>query len=344
MFEPRYTISSQLLANLKRIAVLTAELNAQPFPQVVLLRLEQNAREVSAFASTSIEGNPLPLTEVKRILKNRPENVRDSEREVLNYNAALISLEKLLRRQPVKLTIPFVCRIHRQVTRGLLPASQSGKVRQEPVLVNDPRSGKTVYLPPDHEDVLSLLKELLDYVQKNRATLDPLLLAGLFHKQFVIIHPFLDGNGRTARLLTKGLLASMGLNTFNLFSFENYYNQNVTKYFRLVGLQGNYYDLKDALDFTPWLTYFTDGLVDELLRVGKELQRQRMTPKTALRAHDKIILASIDEHGYITDKVYAGLTERAKPTRHLDFQRLIALGLIKKEGKGKATYYTRVTS
>jgi len=343
MFTPRYTISPRLLANLKRIAVLTAELNAQPFSQVVLMRLEQSAREVSAFASTSIEGNPLPLTEVKRILKNRPESVRDSEREVLNYNEALISLERLLRRQPVKLTIPFVCRIQRQVTRGLLPASQAGKLRREPVLVNDPRSGKTVYLPPDHQEALPLLKELLAYVQKNRATLDPLILAGLFHKQFVIIHPFLDGNGRTARLLTKVLLASMGLNTFNLFSFENYYNQNVTKYFRMVGLQGNYYDLVDTLDFTDWLTYFTDGLIDELLRVSKELQRQRATPKTALRAHDKIILSYIDEHGYITDKIYAGLTDRAKPTRHLDFQKLIALGLIQKEGKGKATYYRRAS-
>src|ERR1041384_7138807 len=105
MSPTHYTISPQLLDNLKRIAVLTAELNAQPFPQVALMRLEQSAREVSAFASTSIEGNPLPLTEVKRILKNRPESIRDSEREVLNYNEALIFLERLLRRQPVKLTI-----------------------------------------------------------------------------------------------------------------------------------------------------------------------------------------------------------------------------------------------
>ena len=52
-------------------------------------------------------------------------------------------------------------------------------------------------------------------------------------------HPFIDGNGRTARLATKVLMANMGLNTFNLFSFENYYNQNVAKYYD-ESLLGNY--------------------------------------------------------------------------------------------------------
>ncbi|KKT78732.1 MAG: hypothetical protein UW74_C0017G0001, partial [Candidatus Giovannonibacteria bacterium GW2011_GWC2_44_8] len=86
---------------------------------------------------------------------------------------------------------------------------------------------------------------------------------------------YIDGNGRTVRLVTKALLSSMGLNTFNLFSFENYYNTNVAKYFEFVGERGNYYDLANKLDFTSWLIYFTGGIIDELLRVGKELEKQR---------------------------------------------------------------------
>src|SRR3990167_3951893 len=100
------------------------------------------------------------------------------------------------------------------------------------------------------------MKELLDYIEKNANIVDPLILAGIFHKQMVIIHPFIDGNGRTTRLATKVLLAKMGLNTFNLFSFENYYNQNVTKYFETVGEQGDYNELVNRIDFTNWLSYF----------------------------------------------------------------------------------------
>ena len=66
MFQPQYTITNQLLANIKRVSSLVNELNNKRFPNVVLLELERSAREVSSYASTSIEGNPLPLTEVKK--------------------------------------------------------------------------------------------------------------------------------------------------------------------------------------------------------------------------------------------------------------------------------------
>ena len=85
MFQPQYTITDRLLANIKRINAQVVELNDKRFPNIVLLELERNAREVSSYASTSIEGNPLPLTEVKKILKSTPSHIRDSEKEILNY-------------------------------------------------------------------------------------------------------------------------------------------------------------------------------------------------------------------------------------------------------------------
>jgi hypothetical protein len=183
MFKPHYAVTPKLLANIKRIAELTAELNSRRFPKIVLARMERSARELSSYSSTSIEGNPLPLTEVKKILKSRPGNVQK------------------------------------------------------------------------------------------------------------------------------------------------------------VGTLGNYYDIKDKVDFTPWLEYFTDGIIDELLRVGKELQAPVRGPESQLKPYHQAILDHINKHGYITDREYAKITERAKPTRNLDLKKLIHLGLIEKRGKGKATYY-----
>src|SRR5579872_666452 len=107
-FNPQYTITERLLANIKRITSLVAELNNRRFPHVILLKLEKTAREVSSFASTSIEGNPLPLTEVKKILKSKPTNIRDSEKEVLNYNQALQMLDKRLREDNTKVSPALV--------------------------------------------------------------------------------------------------------------------------------------------------------------------------------------------------------------------------------------------
>ena len=335
MFTPRYSISHILLSNIKRINTLIIELNYRRFPQTVLMEFEATAKAVSAYASTSIEGNPMPLTEVKKILKSQPQHIRDSEREVINYNQTL----KFLNLPNLRLSLPLILDIHRQVTQGLLPAADCGKLRKRPVVVNNPRTGNPIYLPPDVEDVKSLMMNLVDFISEGRDQIDALIMAGIFHKQMVIIHPFMDGNGRTTRLATKVLLAEMGLDTFNLFSFENFYNQNITRYFQTVGESGNYYDLVEQIDFTPWLEYFTEGLIDELLRVQKLLPESGRTPETHLEPYHQKMIEAIRERGFITDREYAKLVERAKATRALDFQKLISLGLIERKGRGRATYY-----
>ncbi len=340
MLTPKYEITHALLENIKRIYSLTQALNQRRFPHTVLVELQKDAEAVSSYASTSIEGNPLPLTDVKRILKNKPQNVRDSEREVLNYNEILKEINAKLAKESLPITLPLILQIHKKVTYKLLPASQSGKLRPDPVFVNDPRARKTVYWPPDAKDVPSLVKDLIHFIETNKSKIDPLILAGLFHKQMVIVHPFMDGNGRTTRLLTKILLADMGLNTFNLFSFENYYNQNVTRYFQTVGVLGDYYDIANKVDYSAWLEYFTGGIIDELLRVEKILPRAAMNPMDELQPHHQQIIEAIKEKGFTTDRDYAALVSRAKPTRRLDFNKLIELGLIRREGKGKSTYYT----
>ncbi|KKQ28489.1 MAG: hypothetical protein A3H17_01115 [Candidatus Levybacteria bacterium RIFCSPLOWO2_12_FULL_37_14] len=339
MFTPKYTITDRLLGSIKRINSLINELNNRRFPHVVLVGFEKTARAVSTYASTSIEGNPLPLTEVKKILKSKPLYIRDSEREVLNYNQALQNLNEKLEKAQVKLSLDLILKIQKQITEGLLPKFEFGKLRERPVVVNDPRTRKVIYLPPDVKDVGKLIDDLIEFVSDNRNEIDPLILAGIFHKQMVIIHPFMDGNGRATRLATKVLLAEMGLNTFNLFSFENYYNKNITKYFQTVGEFGNYYELVDKIDFTSWLEYFTGGIIDELLRVQKLLSDVGISPETSLQLHHLKILEFIKEKGFIADRDYAKLVNRAKATRALDFKKLMNLGLISRIGKGKATYY-----
>jgi len=244
MFNPKYTISNNLLANIKRISLIISELNNQNFSRIILLDLERRARTISSYSSTSIEGNPLPLTEVKQILKDKPENARDSEKEVLNYNKALIELDALIKIGHKDFDVKLIEQIQQTITEGLIEAHRCGHIRREPVFVNNPKTGQTVYLPPDHQEVDVLLNELFVYLDENKNIIDPLILAGILHKQFVVIHPFVDGNGRTTRLVTKILLARMGLDTFRLFSFENYYNKNVSRYFQEVGVLGNYYDIK----------------------------------------------------------------------------------------------------
>ena len=127
-----------------------------------------------------------------------------------------------------------------------------------------------------------------------------------------------------------------------LIPSENYYNRNVTRYFERVGVYGNYYDVVKELDFTAWLEYFAAGIFDELHRLNMQLSARQRRPDQGLKEHHQIILDLIDTQGYVTDRDYAGQTERAKATRSLDFKRLIEMGIIERKGKGRSTYYQRM--
>lgn len=336
-FNPQYTRTDRLLKNISDINRLIGELNNKRFSSTVLYKLSSEAKYRSTHSSTSIEGNPLGLTDVKKLLKSNPKNLKTSEKEVLNYNEALTYLESIIKDEERSFNKELVLKIQKLVTKDLLSNSYNGKYRDCPVVINNPLLRKFVYIAPDFKDVEILMRELISFVKNNRNNLDPLILAGLFHKQFVVIHPFVDGNGRSCRLLTKFLLADLGIDTFELFSFENFYNNNVSKYFERVGVFGDYYDLD--IDYTDWLEYFTDGILDEILRVKKILDKGIYDPQESILRDGNKIIEYIQINGYITDKKYSELTDRAKATRVIDFNKLIDRDIIERRGRGRGTYY-----
>lgn len=339
MFNPKYNVTPKLLENIKNITRLVTLLNNQHFSKVILTKFEKQAQVLSTHASTSIEGNPLSLTQVKVLFKNKPEYIRDSQQEILNYNQALQYICNEIDQNKTQISTNTVLKTQQLVTEKLLSKHQSGKFRKEPVVVYDTKTRNIQYIAPNWKEVPQMVEELLEYTNSNINKIDPLILAGIFHRQLVIIHLFIDGNGRTTRLVTTKILALLGINIFKLFSFENYYNKNVTKYIQKVGSFGDYYDLKNKYDFTEWLEYFTDGIIDELERVSGNLQAQTLLPNYSLRPHDIKLIKYIKKHGSIKDNQYAEVVDRAKTTRNQDFNRLIDLGKIKKIGRGKATYY-----
>ena len=150
----------------------------------------------------------------------------------------------------------------------------------------------------------------------------------------------MDGNGRTTRLLTTAILGQAGFDLFEIFSFENYYNQNISRYFKAVGLESDYYELQDAIDFTPWLEYFAGGILDELAQVRKTLP-DIAPPPPRLEPHHQLILDHIDRQGSITQREYGQLSPRSLAARKQDFEKLLGLGLIQAKGNGRGTYYIR---
>ena len=108
--------------------------------------------------------------------------------------------------------------------------------------------------------------------------------------------------------------------------------------FPFIEVSGDYYDIADNIDFTDWLVYFTDGIIDELLRVQK-LLKASLAPMRLVE-HEKKIIEYTKKHGSICKSEYSKITKRAHSTQILDFKRLVDKGVIVKQGKAKATFYT----
>ena len=325
---------------MREIGEVIGEVKSYQLTGKALARLELDARQLSTHASTSIEGNPLALTDVKRVLKSNKQHIRDTEREVFNYNQALQVLYRSVRKGTFKLNISTLEKTQKRVVDGLMDdPADCGRLRQAPVLIRNPRKiDEVVFIPPDAKDVKGLTSELMSFINRSIGKVDLIVLAGLFHRQCVIVHPFIDGNGRATRLLTTAILGKAGLDLFEIFSFENYYNQNITRYFKAVGLEGDYYDLEAEIDFTQWLEYFADGILDELLRLRKLLPAQ-LEPRPRLEGHHQQVLEYITEHGSISQREYGAISSRSLASRKVDFEKLIELEMIEAKGAGRGTYY-----
>jgi Fic family protein len=337
---PKYTISNRLLSLIREIGESTGEIKSKSLAPTAIAKLELSARALSSYASTSIEGNPLPLTDVKRLLKTKKNHIRDTEREVLNYNNTLQTLYQTVRDGSFKLKTKSIERVQFDVTDGLMDnPSHCGAIRKDPVIIRNPREiDEIVFIPPNAKDVRKLLDELLNFINTNIGTIDPIILAGVFHRQHVIIHPFMDGNGRTTRLITTAVLGQSGLDLFEIFSFEDYYNRNITRYFKAVGLEGDYYELQDNIDFSNWLEYFAEGILDELRRVIKLMEAKPLR-KPRIEPHHRHVLEYITEHGSITQREYGEISQRSLAARKLDFEKLVTLHLIESKGIGRGIYY-----
>ncbi len=104
-WKPKYTITDKLLFMIRQVGEAMGEIRGFRLSGTALAKLELEARELSSFASTSIEGNPLALTDVKRLLKTQKPHISDTEREVLNYNQALQALYAAVRSHKFKLDV-----------------------------------------------------------------------------------------------------------------------------------------------------------------------------------------------------------------------------------------------
>jgi len=239
-----------------------------PVDVALLASLRETARLLSTHHSTQIEGNRLSRDQVQQVLGGAriPDRQRD-EHEVRCYYAALQDVDRLALTQG-PLTEADVQRIHALAFTGR-PAPTPYRDGQN--VIRDSRSGALVYLPPQAADIPPLMADLLAWIRSQLSSREiPVpLVAACAHYQFATIHPYYDGNGRTARLLTTLILHRGGYGLKGIYSLDEYYARDLLAYYRAlsIGPSHNYYAGRADADVTPFLEYFLLGMADAFAKV-----------------------------------------------------------------------------
>jgi cell filamentation protein, protein adenylyltransferase len=262
-FAPRFTITHAITAALTRIERARGFLDAAKLSEDWIGKMQKRALVLEAHHTTHIEGTQLTLEQSERILagKKVPGARPDDAKELLNYKKAFELVSDYLESgEPI--TEVVIRQIHKRLVQGVRGNKASpGEYRKIQNYIVNSRTGEKIYTPPPPLEVPPMMTDFVGWLQKE-SQINSVIVAGIAQFQLVHIHPFVDGNGRSARLLSTLCLYRTGYDFKRLFTISEYYDRDRPAYYK--ALQSV---RESGMDMTGWLEYFTEGLSAQMREV-----------------------------------------------------------------------------
>lgn len=271
-----------------------------------------------------------------------PEADPDDVQELLNYREAFDFVSEYLKSgDPI--TEGLIREIHKRLVEGVRGGvAAPGDYRRIQNYVVNSATGETVYTPPPAHDVPILMSELVDWLNREDEDTNPVLVSGIAQFQFVHIHPFLDGNGRTSRLLSTLCLFRAGYDFKRLFTISEYYDRDRASFYRAIqGVR------ESGMDLTVWLEFFVEGLSTQLAEVkhrGEQaIRRDVLVKEHRLSDRQAKALGHILEHGSLNIQDYERLCpEVNRRSLQRDLKAMVDRGLVVTEGETHHLLYRLV--
>ena len=229
-------------------------------PRRVVNKLRKNSKKKSSCSSNKIEGNPLTEKQVDEVIEmDERKHFLKPEQDVRNYYLALEFLEEKAKKKE-RFSKKLILDVQKYVEKGASKDKIGLRGPMPPGVLfalYDSQTGNPDYIPPEYSDIPGLMDELINYV--NTTDDHPLIVAAVVHYQLVTIHPFEDGNGRTARLLSGYILDCNGYGFNGIGSLEEYFAFDVNEYYESLqmNLPALYYSGRNNPPHPEiWINYF----------------------------------------------------------------------------------------
>lgn len=337
MFKPKYQLTSKILANISQIERFYGQLEAVRTPLKLELDIEKHNLIQSSYISNSVEGNPLSYLEVSNLLLGDRVPANRNEKEVKNYFDILRKLGDYTQQ---RLSLSQVIEIHRKLLAGT-DDEIAGRIRNKEIVVGRYKSvkGKAKLMikhnPPFHrqKQIEDALRELLSWTNEEKEP-SVVLRSGIFHHQFVYLHPFGDGNGRICRLFTALILLTSGYLINKYFVLDDWYDIDRVLY-------SDKLHTADNGDKTEWLEYFTDGIRYSLQSALSryETSFESMNFEDRPTAKEKEVLKIFKIQKEVTAPELAQKLKVSRQQAHSLLASLVSKGYLTKKGSTKSSYY-----
>jgi Fic family protein len=339
-FKPIFTITNRITAGLTRIERARGFLEAAALSEAWVREMGRRALILEAHHTTHIEGTHLTLEQAERLLDGNPvpEADPDDVRELLNYRKAFEFLTEYIE-DGGPITEGLVREIHKRLVEGVRGgAAAPGEYRKIQNYVVNSITGETVYTPPPAHDVPIMMAELVDWLNREQ-DVHPVMVSGISQFQFVHVHPFLDGNGRTSRLLSTLCLYRAGYDFKRLFTISEYYDRDRPAFYRAIQSVR-----ERGMDMTGWLEYFVEGLTTQLIEVRERgeqaIRRDVLIKEHRLSDRQAKALGHILEHGSLTIQDFEHLLHEVnRRSLQRDLKAMVDMGLLVSEGATNKLVY-----
>ncbi|MBN1916217.1 Fic family protein [Candidatus Dojkabacteria bacterium] len=338
MYRPDFQITNTILQNIAEIEASKQIIENAPLVPAWERRFKEDAVIRQVHHSTAIEGNALNFTEAKNLLEGRRiESVRKRDiKEILNYRKAV---EFISGKKEKELDSKFMLEINKILLHDILD-SEAGRIREKDVVIMSSKTQDVVMEPPGKEEVQAEIDDVILWYNSEGKKVHPILRAGVLQHVFTNIHPFIEGNGRTARLLSTWSLYQEGYDIKQFFSLEEYYDQDPKGYYEALASA-------DEGELTGWLEYFSRGLAVELGRVknkildiSRDVKVRRTVGQVALNDRQIKIVKFIEDNNQIQNQDFKTLFPKVSDDTILrELKDLTLKKLVKKKGKTKASRY-----
>ncbi len=338
-FNPKFTITPKINKALVEIERVRGFLDAVKLKDEWIADMQKKALILESHHSTHIEGTALSLEQAQGILEGKKVKGvnRDDQKELLNYKKAMDFIAKYLGKEdPV--TEGIVRELHKITVQGVRGGqADPGNYRKIRNYVVNSRTRDVIYTPPPPLEVPHLMKDFISWLN-SADEVSPILAAAIVQFQFVHIHPFIDGNGRTARLLSTLILYKTGYDFKRLFTISEYYDRDRPSYYQAIqSVRENH------MDMTAWLEYFVEGLrsqMKEIQEKGEQLIKQdgllqKIKKKLKLSSRQEKGVKHIIINGRISVNEYQSMASCIRRTAQRDLEHLAAQKIIKMVAKSQ---------